>query len=557
MPAPEVSSDARPEQGQRFDALIVGGGALGCALAWEAASRGLHTALLERNDFGAETSANSLRIVHGGLRYLQKLDLRRARKSSRERAIMLRIAPHLVAPLECAVPTLSSWKRGRFAFSAGLALNRLVMAGYNRSLPATHRIGGGGLCTRHQLLLKAPGLHAKGVTGGARWFDAVMTSGERLALAFALSARARGATVRNHVAVERGLESNGRMHGVLARDCITGETTEMAARIVIDCTNAGESMKPRVFGNPELRGEFVKAVNIVIPDKGLGCAVGAPVRNTSGDPVAGRLIFAVPEQDHTVVGTWYFNDETMTERLPPCALEDILDTVNRAFPGWDLRADEILGMQTGFLPRGTDCTAEPLPTDQPKLIRAAAVGGPKGLWYARTEKWTTVRALAEQLIDSLDSAGELAAAPSRTAELALVGAELMTLTAEQSTVLSGLSAKQAVRISRHYGSRAGKLLDYVREDASLADAVAASPGIIMAEAAYAMEHEAVRTLDDLLRRLAPGVNRALAAGAVNALARFMQARRNWTEARLQAELQGVTPRLATEVVRADQGDDHL
>ena len=100
-----------------YDLAVVGGGSLGCALAWEAASRGVRVVLLEQDDFGAAASANSLKIVHGGLRYLQKMDLKRARASAAERSVFLRIAPHLVRPLPCVLPTRRNLLRGRRAMA--------------------------------------------------------------------------------------------------------------------------------------------------------------------------------------------------------------------------------------------------------------------------------------------------------------------------------------------------------------------------------------------------------------------------------------------------------
>ncbi len=100
---------------ESFDVAVVGGGILGACVAWDAASRGMSTALVEKGDFCSATSANSLKIIHGGLRYLQTADIGRMRESIRERSILMRIAPHLVRPLPCLVPTWGAGKRSRMA----------------------------------------------------------------------------------------------------------------------------------------------------------------------------------------------------------------------------------------------------------------------------------------------------------------------------------------------------------------------------------------------------------------------------------------------------------
>ena len=429
----------------------------------------MRTALLERDDFGTATSANSLRIVHGGLRYLQSLDMRRVRASSRERAIMLRIAPHLISPLECVVPTLPSWKRGRTAFAVGLGVNRLLTCGHNRMLAATHRIPVGGLISKAKLAQRAPGLAIEDVTGGACWFDATMRSGERLALAFAMSAKECGATVVNHVEVERGLSEGGCITGVAARDRVADKSFELAARVVLDCRGGGLSFEPALYGDPNFEVDFVKAINVVLGDQGLGCAVGAPVRDAHGEPVPGRLIFALPASQTTTIGTGYFSRGGGRKEVTTSELEGILQVVDGAFPGWQVTLNDVLGVHVGFLPAGKTKGLEPLPIDRPLIVNSAFSGGLKGLWYVQTEKWTTVRALAERLVNTLVSAEGLAAAPSRTDKQPFVGGGSVTLTPEQSALLSRLSTEQSSRIKSHYGSRVGQVLDYMLEDPSLAE----------------------------------------------------------------------------------------
>src|ERR1051326_1547228 len=120
-------------QSTAFDLLVIGGGILGASVARDAALRGLRVALVERGDWGGGTSSNSLRIIHGGLRYLQHLDLRRMRESIRERSMWLRIAPHLVEPPPVLVPTPGWGIRGKPALRAALAVNDVVAWDRNRA----------------------------------------------------------------------------------------------------------------------------------------------------------------------------------------------------------------------------------------------------------------------------------------------------------------------------------------------------------------------------------------------------------------------------------------
>src|SRR5215831_16525672 len=125
-----------PDQlaGRTFDVLVVGGGIYGLTIAYDAAQRGLAVALVERSDFGSGTSFNHLRTIHGGLRYLQSLDVRRARESVRERRTVARIAPHAVQPLPFAVPLYPSLTRGKTAMRIGFLIDRCVAVGRNRGV---------------------------------------------------------------------------------------------------------------------------------------------------------------------------------------------------------------------------------------------------------------------------------------------------------------------------------------------------------------------------------------------------------------------------------------
>ena len=150
---------------QTFDVLIVGGGIYGLTIAYDAAQRGLSVALIERHDFGSGASFNHLRTIHGGLRYLQSLDIGRARESIRERRTTARIAPHAVRPLPFAVPLYRSLMRGKLAMRAGFVLDRLVAFDRNRGVLASHRLPGGRVVSRSHAAQRFPGLKRQGLTG--------------------------------------------------------------------------------------------------------------------------------------------------------------------------------------------------------------------------------------------------------------------------------------------------------------------------------------------------------------------------------------------------------
>src|SRR5438477_4601602 len=142
--------------GRTFDLLVVGGGIYGLTIAYDAAQRGLSVALIEADDFGSGASFNHLRTIHGGLRYLQSLDIARARESVRERRTLARIAPHAVQPLVFALPLTRSLSRGKLAMRAGFLLDRFVSAGRNRHVSAPLRLPRGRVVSRGEAIRRFP-----------------------------------------------------------------------------------------------------------------------------------------------------------------------------------------------------------------------------------------------------------------------------------------------------------------------------------------------------------------------------------------------------------------
>src|SRR2546425_8339814 len=191
-----------------FDLLVVGGGIYGLTVAYDAAQRGGAVAVIERDDFGSGASFNHLRTIHGGLRYLQTLDIKRARESVRERRTLARIAPHAVQPLVFALPLTRSITKGKLAMRAGFLLDRLVALGRNRGVPPSHRLPGGRVVSRGTAIQRFPGLRRQGLTGAAVFYDYVTLEPDRLTFAFAIAAVEHGASIANHVdALEPIVES--------------------------------------------------------------------------------------------------------------------------------------------------------------------------------------------------------------------------------------------------------------------------------------------------------------------------------------------------------------
>lgn len=503
-----------PRERKAFDLAVVGGGALGCAVAWEAATRGIRVVLLEQDDFGSGASANSLKLVHGGLRYLQKLDLVRARASVAERSTFLRVAPHLVRPLACVMPTQEYFKRGRLAMAAGLAVNAAVTIDRNHSLRSDRRLAAGGLIGLATLAKLAPGLNLEGATGGVRWFDAQMLDSERLALAFALGAESEGATILNHHQVIRWVIRGGHIGGVAVVAKTQAREFEIAARNVVDCRSGWVGLDSTLAA-PAGAPRFIRAINLVLPDAGLKCAVGFPQRDEDGEVIPGRMLFATPWNSVTLVGTWYLPDAAGGP-VDAAALGQMLACANRSFGGWRFTLDQVRMVHQGLIPAAPDSPEsqlveaghgglEPVPAERPVCLRADADGGPAGLWFLQTEKWTTVRRLAEDFVDRVAAEGGVNATPSVSSALALPGGESWRMgAAERAVSKSGLPLAVAMRLLVIYGARAGVFLEFANTIPGGLREIPGSGGVLAAEVSHAIQREHAKTLADVMRRTGIG-----------------------------------------------------
>jgi glycerol-3-phosphate dehydrogenase len=415
------------------DVLVIGGGIQGACIAWDATLRGLKVALVERDDFGAATSANSLRIVHGGIRYLARGDLPRMRESIRERSALLRVAPGLIEPLAVLVPTGRPGVPGRAAFGAALALTHILSPTRNRDLDSSRRIAAGRNLSRADCLRLFPALDPGAVNGGALWYDARMTHPERLTLAFVVSAASAGARVANYAEAAGFEVAAGTVRSVEVVDRLTGGRHEVRARQVVVAagpwTAALAALAGRstafIAGTPS----HALALNLIVGRRLAQTAVGLRSSSTSdADPggSGGRFLFLAPQERSTLLGTWYgVADGGDPGPALERGAETLLAEFNRACPGLGLAADDVAGRQWGRLP--LKAGLEPGPSaalaERPR-ISGRNGARPANLLTVEAVKYTTARAVAQEVVDLLLVSLGLQPRVCRTAETPLIGAEL-------------------------------------------------------------------------------------------------------------------------------------
>ena len=236
---------------ESFDLLVIGGGIYGAALARLAARSGWRVALVEREDFGGATSRNCAKLVHGGLRYVQHLDLPRLRESVAAQRDWRAAAPHLVRPMRFVIPTHGAGARGPAALAAGILVYELGAIDRNRGVADTVRLPRAGIMGRRALLQRFPMLDGPGVNGGAWWYDAQMLDASRLTLECVVDAVAAGAAAVNHAEAVALIEHRGTVEGAVVRDRIGGRELEVRARLTINATGPWmERLLPRSASRP-------------------------------------------------------------------------------------------------------------------------------------------------------------------------------------------------------------------------------------------------------------------------------------------------------------------
>ncbi|CAN5293475.1 glycerol-3-phosphate dehydrogenase/oxidase [soil metagenome] len=520
------------------DLVVIGGGIHGAAAAWEAASRGVRTVVLEARDFGGATSANSLRTIHGGIRYLQTLDVARMRTAVRERRALLRIAPHLVRPLECVMPTYRGSGKSAPALRAGLLLNDLLSADRNSSLASERRIPAGSMMSAQSLAAKAPALRDDRITGGARWFDAQAHDTERLVLSFVLSAVRAGAWASNHCPVTGLIIEDGRVAGVCAEDRRSGEPVEIRAGAVVDCTGpwAGRHEWRAQFG-----GRWARGMNLVLRRPVADCALGVlPAAGTTG---ANRLLFIAPWRDGCIAGTWYERDDGDPRelRVEAAAVEGALAQLDSVLPELRLGLRDVTQVHLGVLPAtGEEAHGEPVLESHPRI--EAATDGPRGLYVVCGVKYTTARHVAECTIDRLAQNGLIHAGASVSARVPLYGGNFPAGPDAWRQVCherygARLPAATLSRLADHYGTRLDRIMELAERDPSLAAEVPGCPQAVCAELEHAVADEMAWTLGDVLQRRTGIASCALPNDrTIASVADFMAARLGWDDARRSAEI---------------------
>ena len=486
-----------------YDVLVIGGGIYGLTIAADAAQRGLSVALVERNDFGSGASFNHLRTIHGGLRYLQTLDISRALESIEERRTLARIAQQYLRPLPFVLPLTSAFIKGPMMMRAGLLLDAVIASGRNSGVPESLRLPAGHVLSADEARRRFPALGASATHGAAVWYDYVTTEADRLTLAWGLAAVRAGAMLSNYADATLLRLDGRRVVGARVVDRLSGTSTDAAARVVVNATGADIDclLTP---GELETRTPMLKAMNLVTR-LGVGdAAVG-------GFTASGRALFMVPWRGRALFGTWESSALSSADQVRPSPLEvaGFLEEIRRAFPALAVDRNDVSLVHCGVVPAVVSGQgAVTLQGRQQVRDHATGANAVDGLISVAGTKYTTARIVAEQITDRVIAKLGRPAVPSRTGVTPLPPAE--------------------------------PWLEVQRERPDLAEPLMDTSPVTAAQIVWAVRHEMAMTLADVVLRRTPlGALGHPGQSALERVATVVANQAGWNAARVSAEIRAV------------------
>jgi glycerol-3-phosphate dehydrogenase len=484
---------------ERFDVLVIGGGITGAGAALDAASRGLRVALVEARDLASGTSSRSSKLVHGGLRYLERFDFKLVCETLRERDLLMsRLAPHLVKPVSFLYPLYKKVVERPYV-GAGLVLYD-AMEGTRRPVPHHRHLSARGA------LKLAPALSPDRLAGAMLYYDAQVDDA-RHTLTVARTAAAHSAVVATRVsAVEliRAAEGN-RVTGARVRDEESGQEFAVTADSVVICAGVWTDLVHELAGvQAGYRVRMSKGVHIVVPREAVRADTGMILRAEKS------VLLFIPWGERWIVGTT--DTDWSGDRAEPAATEEdvdyILAAANRVLARPLTRAD-VIAVYAGLRPLvavSEDDEAKGPKGAKPttKLSREYVVDVPvPGLASIAGGKFTTYRLMARDVVDAAVAGFEREVPGSVTDQLPLLGADgLAAVQAAAGRLAEDYRVSRAVveHLLGRYGTLAAEVLDLIRADPELARPLADGHPYLRAEVAYAVTHEGALHVEDVLMR---------------------------------------------------------
>jgi glycerol-3-phosphate dehydrogenase len=509
------------------DVIVIGAGINGLAVARELSYGGQTVAVFDRSDIASETSAISTRLIHGGLKYLERGEINLVLECARERKILFATAPHLIREYPMLIPFLRQNKRPPWMLVAGLVIEEFLTL--KKPVPRSELVG------PRRMATDWPSLSEAGVRYGAVYHDSQVPLTERFCVELAMDSVEHGAIFLSYTEVTEVVSGPEGVTGVAWRDVHTGEQGEMSAPIIVNVAGPWiDSILHRaVEGHPQLIG----------PTRGSHFMVdrfeGAPDTCIFFEsPVDSRPMFILPWE-----GMYMLGSTDIPVALPTSPIvadggevEYILNSVNGLLPQARLEARDILWSYSGV---------RPLPyaegVDDPAAITRdyrldTHSGSLNGMFTVVGGKWTTHRALGEDVARKVRAHAGLPVMKSLTRQALLPGAREGE-SAEPAVRPDWLSTESETRLRRLYGNRAQSIIARAAAQPALRQILDEESGAIAAEIWWAIHEEGAKTLGDIvLRRMAAFIGRRAGVNSAETIAQLLVDWGEWSQARAEQEL---------------------
>ena len=534
-----------------FDLLIIGGGIYGACAACDAAQRGLSVALVEKGDFSEATSAQSFKIIHGGLRYLQHGDIPRIRESSRARRVFLRAAPHLCHPLEVVVPTYGWGMKGKAALRAAMSVYDGLTIDRNRGIQVkSRRVPRGRTLIRDQVLRHYPGLEKAGLTGAGVFADGQMYNPTRLVLAAIQRAAAAGAVVLNRMEVTGLRAKAGRVVGAVAWDHCGQDEVEIKARSTLNTSGPyaerllREQLQVKVEPPLVWSRDAYFVVDRKIVEGHAALAIQGQTRDSDAVINRGeRHLFLAPWHGRTLVGVWHGVYEGHPEdyHVTDAELEGFVAEVNEAYPEAELSTHEITRWEAGLIPFGeaSGKDGELKFGHRSRFVDHGRREGLEGLWTLIGARYTTAPTEAPRAVGQIMRRLGKRAGASTLETTRWRGGEFEDLgtivTSARRRVAGEVDEDSLWALAHNHGAAIDEVLGLVDQDKTLAERIPNSC-IIKGEVVHAVREEMALSLVDVaLRRTDLATAGHPGRAAIEATSRLMAQELQWDEPTRRSE----------------------
>ena len=505
---------------EKFDIIIIGGGATGCGISVDAASRGLKTILLEKNDFAEGTSSRSTKLVHGGVRYLEKavkhLDINQfnlVKEGLKERSRLLKNAPHLCSRLTLVTP-LYKWWEVPYMF-AGLSLYDFVSG--------TRGLGRSSIVSKSKMIKRFPVIKKEGLAGGVKYYDGSFND-SRLTISLLQTAKEYGAECKNYHEVKAfTYDGNGKVNGVEVLDKINNETIVLHATNIV---NAAGVFADRVNSLDEKDAkkmlDLSTGIHIVLDKKYLPSDEGLMIPKTED----GRVLFILPWLGKCLVGT---TDDPATLKTHPEVTDKDIEYLLRhldIYFDMKIEKEEILSSWCGLRP----LVAPDEDADTSNIVREHEIRTNKsGLISIIGGKWTTYRKMAEQLVDHVCKAQKREKEKCITKELKLIGSKKL----DKNFLSKDVNEETNAYLLSQYGDRIEKVLSSVEKLEYLKE----GEPYTNAELIYCIKEEFVKKpMDFIVRRSNVAlINKKVAFDILDKVLSIMEVELSWDKDRTLKE----------------------